>query len=245
MTAWVGARYCGDGWLAVAFDEDGYDDAAVLDDVGDLWFRYEERAERILVDVPIGLPGGEGARRRCDELAARAVGERSDAVREAPVEGAIRKRRYAVANRVHERQTGRELPRAAFERSDAVAVLRDLLGEFPEAREVIAESRPAVCFRAFAGRPMDHDRETAGGYAERMRTLASVDRDAPPAVQSAASAVAGREVTVADVLDALALAYTAWPRGDPLRSLPPDPDLDAAGLPMRIVYRAETPLVEE
>jgi len=99
-----------------------------------------------------------------------------------------------------------------------------------------------VCFRAFAGEPLQYSKKTAGGYAERMRTLASYDADAPPVVQSVAEATGGQEVAVDDVLDAVVLAYTARPGEGRLRSLPPDPPLDPKGLPMRIVYRSETPL---
>ena len=108
----------------------------------------------------------------------------------------------------------------------------------------VVESRPEVCFRAFAGEPLEHAPAYAGGYAERLRTLAGYDRDAPPIVQTVAEAVAGHEVTVATVLDATVLAYTATPGPGALRSLPPEPPTDACGLPMRVAYRSETPLVD-
>ena len=75
-----------------------------------------------------------------------------------------------------------------------------------------------------------------------MRALAEFDRDAPPAVQSAAEAAGDARVTVHDVLDALALAYTARPAATELQTLPPDPPTDAEGLPMAIHYRAPEPL---
>ena len=108
----------------------------------------------------------------------------------------------------------------------------------------VVESRPEVCFRAFAGEPLEHAPAYAGGYAERLRTLAGYDRDAPPIVRTVAEAVAGHEVTVATVLDATVLAYTATPGPGALRSLPPEPPTDACGLPMRVAYRSETPLVD-
>ena len=49
---------------------------------------------------------------------------------------------------------------------------------------------------------------------------------------------------VDDVLDTVALAYTARPGPGKLRSLPPDPPTDTEGLPTRIVYRASAPLTE-
>ena len=52
---YVGGVARGEGWLAVAYDESGYDHAAVLESVGELWTRYEETAATIAVDVPVGL----------------------------------------------------------------------------------------------------------------------------------------------------------------------------------------------
>ena len=240
----VGARWVDAGWLTVVLDGDGFVEATVCDGVGELWYSNEERARRILVDVPIGLPDGSVAARRCDEIARSLLGDRGDAFVAPPVREATRKQRHATATRVHERTAGRELSEAAFARSDGIAAVDELLAELPEARSVVGESHPEVCFRAFAGEPMAHDPGTAGGYAERLRTLADHDRDAPPVLVDVGDAVAGADVTVADALAALALAYTARPGRGELRTLPPDPETDERGLPMAIHYRSETPLVE-
>jgi predicted RNase H-like nuclease len=228
----------GEGWFAAAFDAEGFAEAGAHEGIGACWTHYEETAARLLVGAPVGSVGPDGDPRECDDLARAVLGDRARVVVDPPVREAARKRRYPAAARVHERVTGRELAERAFELSDAAAALDDLLTEVPEARDVVAESHPAVCFRAFAGEPPAHPRATAGGYAERMRVLAEFDRDAPPAVQSAAEAAGAARVTVHDVLDALALAYTARPGPGELRSLPPDPPTDAEGLPMAIHYRA-------
>lgn len=241
---WVGAHVDDGTWVAVTFDRNGYDHAATFDGVGDLWFRYEDDAAAIFLDVPIGLLDEADGDRNCDELARTVVGPLADEIVAPPARKALRKRRYPVANRAHERKTGRELSERAFELSETIATVDQLMREFSGARDLVAAASPEVSFCAFAGERMQHDRETAGGYAERLRTLASIDRDAPPAVQAAAEAVGGNEVTVADVLDATVLAYTALPHEGRLRSLPPDPPLDTNGLPMEIVYRADAPLVE-
>jgi len=241
---WVGAHVRDDTWVAVAFDRDGFDHAATFGGIGDLWFRYEDDAETILVDVPIGLVEESDGVRECDALARSVVGPRADEIVAPPAREALRKRRYPVATRTHERATGRQLSERAFELSETIATVDQLLREFSGARDLVAASHPEVAFCAFAGERMAHDRETAGGYAERLRTLASIDRDAPPAVQAAAEAMADAPVTVADVLDAMVLGYTALPHDGPLRSLPPQPPLDTNGLPMEIVYRADAPLVE-
>ena len=240
---YVGVDWSSGSWLTVAFDTSGFDHAAVFEEVGELWQRYEETAERILIDVPIGLieDGSEG--RECDSLARSVLGPRSASVFTPPVREATRKRRYPAAKRVNERKADTSLSKQAFAISDSIAAVDDLMRNVPEARATFSESHPEVCFRAFAGEPLKHSKKTAGGYAERMRTLASYDTDAPPVVQAAAEATGGEKVAVDDVLDAVVLAYTARPGPGTLRSLPSEPPTDAKGLPMQIVYRAETPLV--
>jgi predicted RNase H-like nuclease len=240
----VGVAWCTGPWLAVVFAGETFDHAAVFDGVGDAWLRYEERAARVLVDVPVGLVerGDEG--RRCDALAREVLGARRDAVYHPPVREATRKRRFPAASRTHERKTGRELSRTAFGASEAIAAVDELLQELPAARDVVGETHPEVCFRAFAGRPLEYPRDVAAGYAERLRTLAEYDPDGPVTVQAVAEATGGADVAVADVLDAVVAGYTARPGSAALRSLPSEPPRDATGLPMRIQYRADDPLVE-
>lgn len=240
MSTYLGVDRCEAGWLAVAFELTDFDHAAVFEEIGDVWARYEDDAERILVDVPIGLRSGEGER-ECDEQARAVLGPRSRVLFTPPVREATRKRRYPAAKRVHERRAGTELSRQAFAISDAIAAVDELLLNVPDARGVLAEARPAVCFRAFAEEPLAHSKYAAGGYAERMRALARYDADAPPVVQQVAEAAGGADVTVADVLDAVVVAYTARPGPGSLYTLPSDPPTDDEGLPMQMWYRRAEP----
>jgi predicted RNase H-like nuclease len=239
---YVGADRCEAGWVAVAYTEGGFDHAAVFAETGGLWGRYEETAERLLIDVPIGLRESSGEPRPPEQFARAVLGPLRRTVVDPPVREAALKQRYATANRVHERKTGNELSRAAYERAGAVTELDSLLGAIPEARDLFAEANPEVCFRAFAGAPLEQPKATAAGYAERLRTLAGFDADAPVDVVSTAEATAGHTVRVHDVLDATALALTARPGPGKLRSAPESPQHDAEGLPMQLHYRSETPL---
>jgi predicted RNase H-like nuclease len=238
----VGAHRSSEGWVSVAFSRNEFADAAVDTEAGQLWSRVEDQAERVLVDVPVGLIEDGDPERPPNRLAREALGNRAATVTTPPVREATRKRRFPAAERTMQRKTGSKLSRAAFAASEAIAAVDELLQEVPKSREVVGEAHPELCFRAFAGEPMAYDRTTAGGYAERLRTLAEFDRDAPPTVQSAAEAVAGADVRVEDVLDAAALAYTARRGPGELRTLPPDPERDTTGLPMRLFYRATAPL---
>jgi len=148
---YVGVDWTAGSWFAVAFDRSRFDHAGVFEGIGDLWARYEERAERILVDVPIGLVEDGEAERVCDRLAREILGPRRGTVFTPPVRAATRKRRYPAAKRVNERKSGQPLSEQAFAVSDAIAQVDELLGNVPEAGPVFAESHPEVCFRAFAG----------------------------------------------------------------------------------------------
>ena len=157
----VGVDRSDESWVAVAFTGDGFDHASVFDSIGECWSAYEERARRILVGVPIGLVESGDPDRRCDELARSVLGERSAAVRTPPVREATRKQRYSTANRVHKRKTGHELSERAFAHSEPIAAVDDLVRNVPEARTAFAESHPELCFRAFAGEPLQYPETTA------------------------------------------------------------------------------------
>lgn len=239
---YVGSVARGGVWLAVAYTDDGYDHAAVLEGVGELWTRYEETAERVAVDVPIGLETSEAPRPN-EAAAADLLGDRRQALVPAPVREAARKQRYRAAARVHERKTGRSLSRAAFERARVITGMDEFMTTIDDARPMFVEALPELCYRAFAGESLSYAPDVAAGYAERMRVLAGFDRDAPPTVQSVAEATEGHEVPIPAVLDGVALGLTMRPGPGDLRSVPADPPTDTEGLPMQYVYRSETPLV--
>jgi predicted RNase H-like nuclease len=239
---YVGAGRCPAGWVAVAHTGDGFDHAAVFSEFGGLWGRYEETADRILVDVPVGLHEGGEDPRPPEPLTRELLGDRAKAVVHAPVREATRKRRHATATRVNERKTGRPLSERAHKLGGYIAEVDSLLGAIPEARAIVAESHPELCFRAFADNPLSHDAHTAAGYAERIRLLAGFDADAPVDLVNASESTGGHAVRVANVVDASVLGLTARPGPGDLRSLPPDPPLDPEGLRMQIRYRAKEPL---
>ena len=231
------------GWLAVAYTADGFDHAAVFDSVGELWSRYEESTERIAIDVSIGLESSDAVRPN-ERLARRLLGDRVDDIISTPVREAARKHRYRTASRVHERKTGQELSRRAFETTPFVAAVDEFLGAIDDARPIFAEAHPELCYLAFEGAPMAEPAAYAAGYAERMRTLAAFDRDAPPTVQAVAESTEGRRIPIPAIVDAVALGLTVRPGPGTLRSLPEEPPTDERGLPMAYHYRAETGLPE-
>lgn len=229
------------GWLAVAYTNDGFDHADVFDGIGPLWTRYEEAAELIAVDVPIGLESTSSPRPN-EQFARRLLNDGATPVVSAPVRDAVRKHRYRTAARVHERKAGTDLSRLAFQRAPFMSAVDEFLAAIEDARSIFVEAHPGLCYLAFDGDPMTEPDDAAAGYAERMRTLAEFDRDAPPTVQAVAAETTGRRMPIPAVLDAVALGLTVRPGPGSVRTLPSNPPRDERGLSMQYVYRSETSL---
>lgn len=96
---------------------------------------------------------------------------------------------------------------------------------------------PEICFWALNGQqPMKFNKKTRAGYAERIVLLERFLPGATDIVEAALAQYPRTRVARDDIVDALAGATTAALSGA-LRTLPPDPATDEAGLPMEIVYR--------
>lgn len=251
----VGVDWSSGAWLAVAYsDEDGPPDARVFDEIRGVWTEYGDAARRILVDVPIGLCESFEAdscrcvetdgtlSRRCDDLARDVVGPRSSSVFTPPAREAAKlaakDREHAVVSERNRELTGKGLMQQAANISKGIVEVEELLLDDGDPT-VLLEAHPEVCFRAFAGTPLQHSKKTAPGVDERLSALSSVaeyDDGTWRAIARDLGAV-DHMVQLDDVLDALALALTALAPTKEFHRLPPEPPKDTKGLPMQMVYR--------
>jgi predicted RNase H-like nuclease len=235
----VGVDWATDGWLAVSLDGD--ETVTLHDEFRDVWHAYRD-ADRILVDVPIGLPSSKEPTRQCDSLARDVIGPRRSSVFPPPTRAALGHDDHAAASDANRNAIGKGLSIQAYHIADGIEAVDDLLRSDPQARETIREAHPEVCFRAFAGEPLSHSKTTAAGYAERLTALEHAGVDAADLVHRLAKNVPDAEVGIDDVVDATALALTARPEPGTLRTLPSERAVDEEGLPMEMVYRARDPL---
>lgn len=120
----------------------------------------------------------------------------------------------------------------------------------------ISESHPEVCFRGMKGEPLAHPKTSAAGFGERLEALGKftadqddLDVEVRDSVaemtqnlpENADSSDAGSvdDITIDDVLDALALALVAASEklsGWPGSGGPGEPLEDETGLPMQMVH---------
>lgn len=235
---YVGVDGCPDGWLAVVYEGDDYARAAHYEDIADLW-DDTVGAETVLVDVPIGLRGDSAAKRRCDDEArSRLSPTRHASVFPTPIRDAVHAESYEAAKRVQEEQTGGSLNRQTWGIAGKIAEVDDLLESETDARGVLREAHPEVCFWALNDqRPTAHSKtaEPLAAFWERVGLLERADEEILRDVRDAGMDVVC-EASNDDLLDAFALAVTASELTGDLRTLPDAPERDARGLPMEMAY---------
>lgn len=109
-----------------------------------------------------------------------------------------------------------------------------LLRESEEARRLIREVHPEICFWALAGNvAMERSKKSVGASGSHR----GAGGDLPAAgrlVREAGDAAPRSRVAPGDVTDALVAALTA--RSPDLATLPEQPERDSTKLPMEIVY---------
>lgn len=234
---YAGVDGCRAGWFAAIIYANGQLEAALFKDIRKLWLELKG-AELILIDVPIGLREAGPAERTCDGEARVLLGRpRSSSVFPAPCRPAVYEDTYEAALQVNRELTGKGLSVQSYYISRKIREVDVFLAEEPAARAKIRETHPEVCFRAFAGVPMKYHKNTKAGFSERTRVISAPFPGAGRLIRETLRRYARRDVSPDDLLDALAAALTAARGTDGLLSIPPEPEPDARGLPMEIVYR--------
>lgn len=265
-THYVGIDWSSGAWIAVVYSsESSSPDVGVFDEISRIWEEYGESAKRIAVDVPIGLCESRDSEecsckadddgeilRACDDLARTVIGPRSSSVFTTPAHGAAEKAaddetEYSEVNETNRELTGKGLMKQAANISSGIIEVETLLLDGDGDSDILVEGHPEVCFRAFNGKEIQHSKKTAPGVDERLSALERVDEYDEQHWRVLASELADddRSVGVDDLLDALALALTAAADDGDLQRLPPDPPMDVRNLPMQMVYRADSLLLEK
>jgi predicted RNase H-like nuclease len=232
----VGVDGCRSGWLAVTRGESALE-YRVFSQIDELALVFSA-AERIFVDVPIGLPWFAAPIRPCDRLARNVLGvSRKSSVFPVPCRQALAADGLDSARRTNQREIGRSVGAQTWGISPKIAeVDRFLLATGGQTRN-IREVHPEVCFWALADRkPMQHKKKTAEGRAERVSVLARYETGIQMLMNDALSNTHRKDLHADDLLDAAVAFVTAEARIGVLDSLAGAPTHDQAGLPIEMLY---------
>ncbi|WP_096395863.1 DUF429 domain-containing protein [Halorubrum trapanicum] len=248
----AGVDWAGGAWLAVVFDDEP--EPRLEPDLETLW---NDGVDRMLVDVPIGLPDDPEtlAKREAVDSAARSAVERPSSVFPVPSRAACRAAvagaDYETVNERNRADLDKGLSRQSYHIAPAVGEVDAFLREDEAARDRVLEAHPEVCFRGLTGRPLEHSKTTAPGVGERLDALDGHFDDPEEALgrvcrelaEAPADVADAADPTVDDAVDALGLAVVASRPADELRVLPVDANYrDSEGIPMRMAYWSAEPL---
>lgn len=216
--------------------------------------RLHTDAACIGVDIPIGLRDDEEPR-RCDRCARRLLGRpRGSSVFPAPQRSLLACASHAEANTQSKKRFGKGISQQAFGIFSKVFEVDQQMT--PELQDRVVEIHPEVSFRQLANRGLSHSKRTHAGFDERRSLLVSTfGEHSVPTFDEAVERMRDfhhqakeksnglgtkppkRRGGPDDYLDAIVAAWTAhrWANCNAKR-LPSDPELDARGLRMEIVY---------
>jgi predicted RNase H-like nuclease len=228
----IGIDGCRGGWFLVKLDpRTGYE------------LRLAERLDGLLeegecglVDMPIGLP--QFRPRRCDGEARRLLGRpRSSSVFSVPVRQAVYAGDYATACVRNREALGCGLSVQTWNIVPRIRELDRLLRSRRAKVPVLRECHPELAFWGLnGGRPMRANKATAAGRQERLEVLRRHLPGVDALLEDALGRYPRRQVAPDDVLDATVLAQVMAEAGTRLIRLPREPEWDAEGLSMEIVY---------
>jgi predicted RNase H-like nuclease len=181
----------------------------------------------VAVDIPIGLAARDP--RTCDREARRRLGPRRGSVFPAPVRAVLATSTYEEACAASREACGKGLSKQLY---NIVAKIKEVDAvQSPRLQRSLFEACPELSFAVMRGdAPMQHSKRTAQGRAERVAVLHEhLGVDVPALLEARAP---GAQPD--DVLDALALAWTARRYlGDTCLRF--GGELDATGLRMEVV----------
>ena len=234
---YFGLDGCGIGWLGVVIYDDGSFASDVFTEIGLFWQVFGTDTERVLIDIPIGLP--DKGQRDVEAVARRVLPGRASSVFSVPVRAALATYDYDEASAINKRLAGKKLSMQTWHILHMVKQVDELLRRDERARRRFHEAHPEVIFWALAGKPMAHSKKSGQGFMERVEVLRRYYAHTDAAVK-AIWADQGRFVAEDDVIDALALAVAA--RMERFRTLPESPQTDGQGLRMAMIYPEVEPV---
>jgi predicted RNase H-like nuclease len=241
----VGVDGCKKGWLGIKISSSKEWEIEVFEKFYPLWEKYQ-KASFILVDMPIGLKNDDPEERHCDKEARKKLGpKRGSSVFRVPCRPTIyfynKDIEYGEVVDFNKRLIGIGLSKQTVGIIPKIREIDEFMTKEPEARTVIREVHPEICFWSLNDQnPATYSKtkkeEKIKGAEERLRILQSFFPLTEDILHEGLSKFKRKDVSKDDILDALAAAVTGLVGRTNLKTLPPSPEHDAYGLPMEMVY---------
>lgn len=234
-----GLNPCKTGWIAIGLDHRTVRHE-LYETIIAFWSANHGDAERVLINIQIGLPSGPNER-LADLEARKQVGRRNTNVFQTPTRQAMMygaKHNFAKgvrskASDLNYEINGKKIILQAWNTVPKIYEVDTFLRRTDSAQAVFMETHPEVIYWAFTGELMRYSKKLGIGFAERMQALLPHQ---PNLLQLLSSAydTHSNGLEDDDVLDAFACAIAA--RCETIQTLPKQPPMDDEGLPMQLAY---------
>lgn len=236
MMKHVGVDGCKVGWFAVTRNGESLA-WRLFSTINELVTAFSN-AERILIDVPIGLPWADAPIRPCDRLARRVLGRpRRSSVFPVPTREALAADGIEAARKINRMIIGRSVGAQTWGISPKINEVDRFLLNVRKQAQRIREVHPEVCFWALADRkPMKYRKTSVEGRNERLHILQKYEHGVASLLDDALSKTLRKQVQADDILDASVAFVTAEGNRGELASMSGEPLHDPMGLPMEMLY---------
>lgn len=230
---YIGVDGCKGGWLMLRFEQNGEWTWDLFTDITSLWAAHG-MPRRLLIDIPIGLPIND--RRKCDTAAREKLTRlRSSSVFPIPTREAMQASSYLRGCSINQAILGVKISKQTWNIRNKILEVDSWLQSHPTNQEIVLECHPEVAFWAWNGKqPMRYGKKVIEGQQERSNLMRQLMIHGENIYAAAIRHFPRKYVLPDDILDTMVLAHTA--RNSDLLTLPEQPELDAVGLPMQIVY---------
>ncbi len=234
----VGIDGCRGGWIAVNITDAGFE-VEIYKSIEEICSKYAD-SNSLLVDMPIGLP--ENVKDiRPDSEARTYLSGRSSCIFNTPCRQAVYEEEYFEASKINKHYLGKGLSKQSFAISKQIREIDEFLEKVPEFKGKLRESHPEICFAVLASKddfyiPLYNSKHTEEGFWDRVAVLGEFyDR-----TREFVSYISSHQLLKShqvDCIDALCLAVSGvLGINNGFTSIPNDPQKDARGLDMEIVY---------
>jgi predicted RNase H-like nuclease len=206
MVTHLGVDACSGGWFATIVVDDDID-TECYPTFDALWATHAN-ADRILVDIPIGLPD-EGTR-VCDAEARTLLGCRGSSVFDTLCRPLLNVADYDEANATYRELAGKGLSQQAWHLREKIEQVDTVVRQDERAETTLRESHPELCFYALNdGNPVAYSKKSERGQEKRLAILESELADAEGVYDDSMDRFLRKHVGRDDILDACALAVAA------------------------------------
>lgn len=224
MDSHVGVDWASGSWVVVEANN-GTTTVSAEPSLLNVWHEYGNRATEILVDIPVHLTDDDD--RACDTDAKDYLGARVSTVFWTPVRDAVMADNYEDAKSKNAGGLGSH----SWGLTPRIREVNALLGEVDAASEIVFESHPEVCFKAFHGEDLP-SKKTDAGYELRKHCLLEHGGESfQPVIDFVDDRHANSQWhqriqsgRIEDVLDAAILALTARESEGSYSTLPQNAD---------------------